>query len=118
VTDVEYAEMLDWIDDRWGRVPSWANATSLYADFAELDAVECWAALHARMSGDPDKAKWPPSPPELRALTLDRMRHHESPPGLPETTETWNWAVFSQHTYGEVLPIAEAIRRRSEELAS
>lgn len=120
MTPAEYADLVDFIEDRWGRVESWANAGRLTADFALLDADEVFAAVRARVVGDPGRAAWPPKPAELIALTLERMRHKPPTPkpALPDRTEGSpnTWAELSMETYGEIIPISTAIQLRHKEL--
>jgi hypothetical protein len=112
----QFAEMVDYIEDRFGsgRMSAWSAVEALKADYAPLDPEHVWAALLAKLDSDP-KAEWPPTPPALRAAALERMRH-DPPEQLPETTERYSWREHSQRTYGEVIPITEALERRVKEL--
>ena len=112
-----FAELVEFIEDRWGKSDVWANAHNLVADFDRLDAVEVWAAVNARITGDPEKARFAPKPAEVIAGALERMRHRPRP-ALPRTTERYSWKEYSERTYGEVIPLSEAIERRAEELAA
>lgn len=112
----QYAEMVEYLEDRFGlgAMDAWANAAKVYPDFQPLDGELVWEALLAKLDSDP-KAEFPPKPPALRAATLERLRNRPRP-GLPESTERYGWAEFSRRTYGEVLSLADAVVRRHEEL--
>lgn len=109
----EYAEMVDYLEDRFGigAMEAWASAAAVYPDFEKLDSECVWKALLAKLDADP--GDFPPKPPALRAAALDRMRH-QARPSLPETTEKYDWEEFSRRTYGEVIPIAEAVERSAK----
>ncbi len=113
MTPDDYADMIDWVDDHWGAVKSWANAERLTTEFAKLDADLAWECLLGRVTGDPEKAKWPPSPAELIAAATQRMRRKPTP-ALPETTSRYTWKEHSVNQYGEVITIAEAVERSAE----
>ena len=114
----EYAEMVEYIEDRWGVVDSWANAHRLVADFDALPTKLVWEVLLRRIEGDEEKARWPPRPAELIAGTRARIRQ-QPVPALPETTDKYPWAEFVERYYdGEPLTPTEAMIRRSEALKS
>ena len=114
MTREEYAELVEYIEDRWGVVDSWANAHRLVDDFERLPADLVWEVLLRRLEGDEEKAKWPPRPAELIAGTHARMRQ-ETPLALPETTQQETWAEYARRVYGEGITLDEAAKRRSEE---
>jgi hypothetical protein len=117
VTREEYAELVEYIEDRWGTVDSWANAHRLVDDFDSLPADLVWEILLQRLTGDEEKAKWPPRPAELIAGTRARIRQQPTP-ALPETTEKYPWAEFLKRYYnGETLTSSEAMIRKSDELS-
>lgn len=116
MTREEYAELVEYIEDRWGTVDSWANAHRLVVDFDALPADLVWEVLLRRLKGDEEKAKWPPRPAELIAGTRGRMRQG-MPLALPETTNTETWLEYAKRVYGEDdLTLDEAAKRRSDEL--
>ena len=88
MTRDEYVEMIEWVEDRWGVSNVWRSAVRLYPDFEALNTDQVYEVLLARRDGDPEKARYAPKPGELRALTLERMRHTPPPPrdAIPETT--------------------------------
>lgn len=114
----DYAQMVDYLEDRFGigAMDAWAAAAVIYPDFEKLDSECVWKAMLAKLDADP-KADFPPKPPALRAAALERIRQKARPP-LPETTEHYDWAEFSRRTYGEVIPMSEAVERRHSELAA
>ena len=116
MTREEYAEVVEYVEDRWGTVDSWANAHRLVGDFDDLPAELVWEVLLRRLAGDEEKAKWPPRPAELIAGTRARIRQQPTP-ALPETTNKETWLEYSKRVYGvDDLTLDEAMKRRSEEL--
>lgn len=114
MTREEYSELVEYIEDRFGPSVMDTWTARVYPDFENLESDVVWEALLAKLDSDP-KAEFPPKPPALRAAVLDRVRHNPRP-ALPETTEKYGWATYSQKTYGKVIPLAEAIERRAAEL--
>lgn len=110
MTRDDYAQMVDYLEDRFGigAMDAWASAAAIYPDFEKLDSECVWKALLAKLDGDP--GDFPPKPPSLRAAALERMRQRARPE-LPETTERYDWAEFCRRTYGEVIPMGEAVKR-------
>lgn len=117
MTRDQFAEMVDYLTDRYGigAMDAWAAAARIYPDYETLESEDVWAALLAKLDHDP-KAEFPPKPPALRAAVLERIRHHPAQKALPETTDSFSWREWCQRTYGEVLAPQEAIRRRWAEL--
>lgn len=117
MTRDEYAEMVDYLTDRYGiaAMDSWAAAARIYPDFESFDTDEVWAALLVKLDADP-KTEWPPKPPALRAAIIDRRRHRPPHSQLPETTTPTTWREYSERTYGRHVPLAEAARTRAREL--
>lgn len=118
MTPPELAELVEWIEDRWGSVPTWANARNLTTDFEALDATNVWAAVHARLT-NPDLAKYAPRPADIIAGAHEQARIHADPTrraALPESTDRGSWAEYSQKTYGEVISIQDAIKRRHADM--
>lgn len=112
----KFVELVEYIEDRWGVVDSWANAHRLVDDFDRLPADLVWEVLLRRLAGDEEKAKWPPRPAELIAGTRARMRQ-QPVPALPATTNKEKWAEYAKRVYGgEGLTLDEAMRQRSDEL--
>ncbi len=118
MTREEYAELVEYIEDRWGAIDSWANAHRLTVDFDPLPKKLVWEVLMRRLRGDEEEARWPPKPAELIAGTRARLRQLIEPtPALPETTETYSWAEFFERYFGgEPFSAVEAMKRKSEEL--
>ena len=112
----DYAQLVEYLEDRFGvgTMDAWTRAAKVYPDFEGLDTECVWESLLAKLDGDP-KAEFPPKPPALRAAALDRMRHKPRP-ALAQTTERFGWAEFSRRTFGEVIPLTEAVERRHKEL--
>ena len=115
MTREEYAKLVEYIEDRWGTIDSWANAHRLVGDFDPLPADLVWEVLLRRLSGDEEKAKWPPKPAELIAGVHQRIRQ-QPVPALPETTNQETWEQYARRVYGEGLTLEEASKRRAEEL--
>ena len=115
MTREEYAELVEYIEDRWGTIDSWANAHRVAVDFDRLPKKLVWEVLMRRLRGDEEEARWPPKPAELIAGTRARMRQ-ETPLALPETTQQETWAEYARRVYGEGITLDEAAKRRSEEL--
>lgn len=119
MTRVDFADLVEYVESRWGRIESWINAATVASDFDDLDSETVWDSL-LRWFDNPEH-KWPPAPPRLRAVALDRMRaqmRHESRPELPESVETYDWATYAQETYGEVISLPSAYARRHDELVA
>lgn len=108
----EYAEMVGLIQTWWGAEAAgpWRSVENVLL-FEQLDAEPVFEALTVlRDSGRyPD---FPPKPPALRVAALDLIRYE--PRALPDTTERYDWAEYSHRVYGEVLPLASAIRLSAE----
>ncbi len=118
MTREEYAELVEYIEDRWGTINSWANAHRLTVDFDRLPKKIVWEVLMRRLRGDEVEARWPPSPAELIAGTRARMRQLMEPtPALPEVPETYPWVEFlRRYGDGEEYSSSEAMKRISDEL--
>ncbi len=116
MTRTEYVEMVSYIEDRWGN-SFWASAPRLYHDFEKLDTDKVYEVLLARVADDPERARFAPRPPELVALTYQRMR---IPVPLPPAIDAGDgsWALYSQQHYGKVITLGEAMRRRHLELTT
>lgn len=114
MTRIEFAEMVEYITDRFGlaAMDSWEAAPRIYSDFETLDGEVVWAALLAKLDSNPN-AEFPPKPPAVRAAALDRLRHSH-PKALPESTESYGWAEFSQRNYGRYIPLAEVVQANDE----
>lgn len=108
-----YAQMVEYLEDRFGigAMDAWMSAAKVYPDFEKLDGEMVWEALLAKLDSDP--GDFPPKPPALRAAALERMRHKPRP-ALPQVTEKYDWAEHCRRTYGEVIPMSEAIERSAE----
>jgi hypothetical protein len=107
--------MVEFVEDRFGvgRMDAWAAVRSLHKDFASFNRDVVWGCLIAKLDSDP-KAEWPPTPPALRAAVLDKLRHSPKPQALPNPQESFGWSEYSKRTYGEVIPLVEAVRRTKE----
>lgn len=114
MTREDYAELVDYIETRWGTVKSWVNAAAVYGDFEDVPVEAVWESLKLRMTGDPGKARFAPSPPELLASALDWQRARPAPRQLPESTENYGWAEFCERFYGGYVTFAEAVQSASE----
>lgn len=111
MTQDEFAQMVDYIEDLWGPSNAWLAASRLFDTFEDLDTDQVYACLLARRDGDPEKARFAPKPAELRALALDRMRARMPRRALPETTERYGWEEFCRRKYGKVISLREAVER-------
>lgn len=116
MTRSEYAEMVDYIEDRWGKADAWSHAVNVYGDFEEIPAEACWEVLKLRLTGDPEKARWAPNPAELLAASLDWMRPRMAKRALPETTEEYGWAEFCQRKWGEYRPLKDVVEAVAQDL--
>lgn len=118
MTRDEYAQLVDYLTDRFGigRMDAWSKAAVVYPDFERLDSEAVWAAMLAKLDANA-KAEWPPTPPALRAAALDRIRHTSRPPALPPSSGGPSWAEVSQRLFGEVISPGEAAERRAREFA-
>jgi len=128
MTRPEFVELVEYITDRFGlgRMKSWEAFGKVFVDFEPLASDQVWEALLTRLDSDP-KAEWPPTPPALRAAALELIRYSERHRDLdvPEVpaieaaarpvVETYGWAEFSMRTYGEVIPVREAVERKAKE---
>lgn len=117
MTRDEFAELVDWVFDRWGIDEVWANSGKFAADFEPFDGADVWDAVNRHaMSADSGFA---PKPTDLkrRVVEIQRERYRYDPPAqIPETVDGYRWSEYSRRTYGEVIPIGEAIRRTHAEL--
>ena len=51
MTSAEFAQLIDYIEDRYGigAMDAWAAAARIYPDYEDLDTEEVWAALLAKL---------------------------------------------------------------------
>lgn len=113
MTITEWAEIYEWVADRFPR-GGWTSdqGAAYFKDLERFDTSDVWAALFKLYEAGSEFA---PAGGTLLAATLEAQRQqaHRDRLSLPEpsTRDSMSWVAYSQKAYGEVIPIGEAIIR-------
>lgn len=116
MTGADFTELVEWIQDRWGRHDEvWANSSRFARDFEGLPAEDVWSALFAKGNG-----QWAPRPPELVGAATELWRSRLRNEGVPvlEAPKGASWSEWCEDQFGRVRSFGEVIRDRHAELFS
>ena len=114
MTGVEFVELVDWVQDRWGSSDEvWANSSRFAEDFKAVPGEFVWVSMNQLAAQGP---KWAPRPVEVLSGARRVWGREMADRGLPASTEQGRFTEWCVGVFGEVLPMAEVIRRRHVEL--